>query len=223
MSSILRPLQLEDTTPEPVRSLAKSRRPVAPPNKPIFRPRFSPKEQSTLPSVSLPAIPWKEYFLHLPILMLGLLAYIGVAFIFLTIEPASIQNVLLPNTYLPLLAVAAAGHFCLFSFLFLNSRRGFLISLGLTALLFLRLQQVLTVPLTFWITLSLISIELAVLLVSRLVSQAKGTLSLPKLPQWKYSASRSEAARNPELQPFTEPPKHTPKHGRKRKRRFFGK
>jgi len=100
--------------------------------------------QRTLPK---PSFNRKRYFLHLPILVLGIVGYFLTGFVFLYLEPVSIRDVLVTNTYLPLLILVGLSNFFFFSYLFLNSRRGFVISLLSIVLLFLRLQQVLSFPL----------------------------------------------------------------------------
>jgi hypothetical protein len=79
---------------------------------------------------------------YLPILIVSFIFYYGVYHIFVNVSPDSIANYLLPNTYLPLLVTFFLANFFLFTYIFLNKNFGLLISLFLTTLMFMRLQQV---------------------------------------------------------------------------------
>lgn len=91
-----------------------------------------------------PSFSKTQYISRLPTLLCSFVGYGAAAFLFWRIDPATIQNVLVPNTYLPLLLALAEGHFFFFSYVLMNSRRGTLITVALTLLLFLKLQHVLT-------------------------------------------------------------------------------
>jgi len=104
---------------------------------------------------------------HLPTLFLALLFYGICIYIFRRVEPAAIQNVLLANSYIPLLFLSGIGHFFFFSFLFLQSRRGLLAALTLTVLLFLRVQQVLSWPIFFAVFLFSVSLEFLLTTIER--------------------------------------------------------
>lgn len=207
MSSILRPLQLDDQPTAQTPGLARSRRLTS--------------TQSSVPITELLSrIAWKEYLLHAPILLLGLFGYAGVIFIFGWIEPRSIQNVFFPNTYAPLLLVSAAAHFCFFSFVFLNSRRGIITSLVLTILLFLRLQQVLTVPISLWVIGIGGSVEVSYQMLRLFVRRVGPSMTIPALPVLHVLSKPKSKNSTTEAAP---PPPRQRKHGRKRKHHFFGK
>ncbi len=87
------------------------------------------------------------YRAHLPLLFLSFISYTVVVYMLMTIQPASIAHFPLPYTYLPLQLPFFLGNFFLFSYLFLKTRRGFLIASGLSTILFLKLQLVLVTPL----------------------------------------------------------------------------
>jgi len=203
MPSILRPLQLDESpTDTPV--LAKSRRKETPAQKShvdIINASYTP----SLPSIQHPSFSFlslKEYLLHLPILLIGLGLYIGVLFILNTVEPKVVQNVWIQNSYAPLLILVGAAHFCFFSYVFLNTRRGFLASLYLSTILFLKLQQVLTPSLILWTALAIIVVEAMYILLHQIFFRFHHTLTLPKMRVPKLPSIR---------------------HGRKRKHHFFGK
>jgi hypothetical protein len=81
---------------------------------------------------------------HFHLLIFAALFYAAIFFIFWKVEPATIQNFIVPNTYLPLLAAFFCGNFFLGSFLFNNTRRGFSTTIILSIWLFLQLQQILS-------------------------------------------------------------------------------
>ena len=84
------------------------------------------------------------YLLRLPTLFLSFVGYGAAFFIITHVYPEQVQSFLLPNTYLPLLLAFAEGHFFFFSYIFMKTRRGLLITLLLTTLLFLQLQTLLS-------------------------------------------------------------------------------
>jgi hypothetical protein len=83
---------------------------------------------------------------HLPAFFLSLPFYGAAFYIFTRIQPNLIRHWLIPNSYLPLLVVMLIANTFLFGFLFLNTRRGLVVSLLLTVLLFLKLQLVIFTP-----------------------------------------------------------------------------
>lgn len=112
----------------------------------------SVKPRSRVLKAEQPAILLK-YIKHLPALFASLPFYYAVLHILSKIRPEQIQDFLVPNTYLPLqLPLFIANFFC-FSFIFLKSRRGFLLSLFIALNLFLKLQGVLTL-LAFFVILA---------------------------------------------------------------------
>ncbi len=106
----------------------------------------------------------QKYIKHLPLLLLAGLCYAITASIFTFIDPEKIRNVILTNAYFPLLGITAIGHFFLFTFFFLHIRRGILMSIFLTLLLFCQLQQVLYWQVIVFCTLPLLLIEVVLTL-----------------------------------------------------------
>ncbi len=210
--------------------LASSRRRAAKPPQ-----RLSPAQRPgiALPSIDfLQVIPLQEYVKHLPILTAGLAGYAGVFFILNFVEPNSIQNVWIPNTYTPLILAAALGHFCVFSFLFLSTRRGFLVSLFLSILLFLRLQDVLTWTITWWVGVLILCLEVLFFLGEKLLTRLQPQMSrfhMPNMPQCRRKGKDrtelpSDLVDSVQLKPIEKARKPTTRrHGRKRKYHFFGK
>lgn len=94
-----------------------------------------------------------SHITHLPTFLLALLFYGITYFMVTTIHPIQIQNWLLVNTYLPFQIVLFLGNFFLFSFIFLKTRRGFLIATAIFLVIFLKLQGVIF----SWLTLLIIS------------------------------------------------------------------
>ncbi|CAN5295840.1 hypothetical protein BH10PAT2_BH10PAT2_3220 [soil metagenome] len=105
----------------------------------------------------------KKYFVQLPTLFLGLMSYSAVYLILVNVQPAAIRNLVLPNTYLPLLLVAALGHFFVFWYLIQNLRRSLLIALYLSCLLFLRIHNLWNFN---WLVLSTLPVLVAELLLT---------------------------------------------------------
>ena len=84
----------------------------------------------------------KQYFKHLSTLILSLPFYFIVWRIITQIYPKQIQNFILPDSYLLLLAPLFLANLFFFSFLFLKTRRGLLISILINILLSLHLQKI---------------------------------------------------------------------------------
>lgn len=213
MQDIVKPLQLHST------ELAASR-----------RSRESSRDVINQPPLFqnlLQRFPAKKYALRLPILAIGALCYAGSGFIFLTIEPRSIQHILLPNSYSPLVGLLAFGHFCTFSYLFLNSRRGAVISLVLSAIFFLRLQQVLTQEIVLQVVIGGIVIEVVYLVLRAILKLLQPHViklsdRLPK--RTTHSRSHADQVAEEQATELLDHPSHPQrKRGRKRKHHFFGK
>jgi hypothetical protein len=75
------------------------------------------------------------------LLILGLINWAGLAFILLTISPVTIQHLVVPHLYLPVLSLFGLGCFFSLAFILLHTRRAFILSLMLTTFLFFQLQQ----------------------------------------------------------------------------------
>lgn len=228
MSSILKPLQLDESPP--VTERARSRRKET---------DLSMKRESTrsaLPQLSgnlFAFIPVKEYLLHLPILVIGLGLYLAVTTVLNTVPPAALRNMWVQNSYAPFLLLTGAAHFCFFSYLLLSTRRGFLASLFLTIITFLKLQHVLTNQLIWWAFGLVIVLEVVFLLLKRVVSllatkfSLPGFQALPQLPNWRSKTGKGlqlppDLVTTPESA-LPKPQKPNRRLGRKRKHHFFGK
>jgi hypothetical protein len=96
----------------------------------------------------------KNYWSHLPTLLVGFIFYALLYLILIKIYPQNIQHWLIPNMYLPLQVVFFIGNFFFFSFLFLNSRRGMMTAFILSLWLFFKLLKVTNYQFFFWISLS---------------------------------------------------------------------
>jgi hypothetical protein len=87
-----------------------------------------------------------KYLNYLPTLVLGGLFAIGLYYLVSTVPPDQIKHFIIPGSYLPFTLGLLLSTWFITSFLLLNSRRGLLISLFLTWLVFLKLQQVMMSP-----------------------------------------------------------------------------
>jgi hypothetical protein len=65
--------------------------------------------------------------------VLGLMIYL--------VDPELVRDVLIPGLYLPFFLLFLAAAFFTLAVIFANSRRGFLVALGLTVFLILRVYQ----------------------------------------------------------------------------------
>ncbi len=101
------------------------------------------------------------------LLIISVCLYGVIFYLMQRIEPEKIKDVVVPNTYLPLLIATAVAHYFFFSFLFLKSRRGILVSLYLTLLLFLQLQEVLTWSIVLLCAIPPLMIELPLTFMER--------------------------------------------------------
>jgi hypothetical protein len=216
MQDIVKPLQLNSA------ELAVSRR-----SRESSLVQSSTQQQPPFFQNLVRRFPLKAYALRLPILAIGVLCYVGSGFIFLTIEPRSIQHLLLPNSYSPIVLMLGLGHFCCFSYLFLNSRRGVIVSLVLTALFFLLLQQVLTQEIAAQVVLAGVAAEGIYLLLYALLQLLRPQLVKlhHRLPKRTVTSHQHAEVSDDELP--TELPEQSSqaqrKRGRERKHHFFGK
>jgi hypothetical protein len=85
----------------------------------------------------------QAYWQHLPTLLVGLIFAAVTGLILTQVQPLKIKHFLLPHSYLPLLLAVFATCWFVASFVLLNTRRGLILALWCSLLLFLRLQQVL--------------------------------------------------------------------------------
>lgn len=83
-----------------------------------------------------------KYLKHLPVLLFSFPFYFGLLYIFTQINPEAVKNILVPNSYLPLLLLIYFATLFSCTFFMLSFKRGIVISSVVTLLLFLRLQQV---------------------------------------------------------------------------------
>lgn len=95
---------------------------------------------------------FSQYLEHLPTLLLAFMSGFGLWKLISTVRPQEIKHFILPNTYLPFLILFFLTIFFITSYFLLNTRRGFFISLFLTIISFLKLQQVI---LEIWLIASL--------------------------------------------------------------------
>ncbi len=115
------------------------------------------KAKSRLKSTGLPS---RKHLKHLPLFVLSLFFYLGAYLVLTKVYPSSIQHFLIPNTYLPLQLALFGGNFFFFSFLLLNTRRGFLFSLVISWGVFVKLQGITNyLPLVGGLLLVVILIE----------------------------------------------------------------
>lgn len=116
----------------------------------------------------------KRFWQQLPTLMMAA-PFLGASYYILTsIHPYQIKNFLAPNSYLPLLASTFLGSFFLLSFLFLSTRRGFLLSLMLNLVLFFKLQQVIfNWQLVVSLVIFFVIIESTLIVISKLLTPKK--------------------------------------------------
>jgi hypothetical protein len=109
----------------------------------------------------------KLYLTHLLTLIIGLCFTFITYNIFKHISPVSIKHFILPNSYLPLLLPLFLSCFFCLSFVLLNTRRGFLTSLIILILTFLKLQAVIFTPLIILCTiLPFLTLEIILSLIS---------------------------------------------------------
>lgn len=83
----------------------------------------------------------RRYIKHLPLFIISIPFYFVIYYILLNVYPKNIANIPIYNSYLGLLIPFFLANKFLFSYLFLNSKRGNSLSFILTILLFLKLQH----------------------------------------------------------------------------------
>lgn len=82
----------------------------------------------------------KNYIKHFPTLIISLPFFWAVVYIYTNVYPLRIKNILFASSYLPFLLCFFLANFFFFAFLSLNTKKGLLISLLLSFILFLKLQ-----------------------------------------------------------------------------------
>jgi hypothetical protein len=121
-----------------------------------------------------------HYRQHLALLFLSLPFYLIVGTILTRVQPESIAHLFIPSAYLPLQLPLFLANFFLFSFIFLNSRRGLLISLLVSTLLFLKLQQVIFE--TGWViglVVAFAMVELTAVMIGHVISRRQPKSARP--------------------------------------------
>ncbi|OIO44354.1 MAG: hypothetical protein COZ34_02860 [Candidatus Pacebacteria bacterium CG_4_10_14_3_um_filter_34_15] len=83
----------------------------------------------------------KKYLKYIPLLIFSLPFYILIYYILRNVYPQDIANIPVFNSYLGLLVPFFIANAFSISYIFLNSKKGFDISLFLTLMLFLKLQH----------------------------------------------------------------------------------
>lgn len=83
-----------------------------------------------------------HYLAHVGTLFFGLIFGALTILVMNSVSPKSIENILFPHSYLPFQMLLFLSVFFLSSFLWLNSRRGYLTALALQTLVFLKLQNI---------------------------------------------------------------------------------
>lgn len=131
-----------ETPPEVSDAPATRTRPTPTPvlSKPLAQaaPTHHQTSRQTQPSSTFE---WKKYVPYLPTLLLSLPFYFGVFYMVTKVYPAEVKDTLVPNSYLLFHLVFWIANYFLFSFVWLNSRRGFLSALLVGVLLFARMQS----------------------------------------------------------------------------------
>lgn len=90
---------------------------------------------------------------YIPLLILSAVAYSLLILGIIYIPPSAVVNFGLPNSYAPFTFIFFCAHFFLFSYIFLNSTRGYILSFLLTFAVLLRLNQVVF---TTWVIIALL-------------------------------------------------------------------
>jgi hypothetical protein len=135
-----------------------------------------PSPATQLSKIKLPlGTPQLHIPAHFHLLVFSLIGYSMIAYILFSVQPSAIEHVLLPNSYVPLLILSFVSDLFFFSFLLGNSRRGFLIAVVFTIYLFLRLQQVLTVPVATGIAVPFLLYELGMTFLEKRSQKRKST------------------------------------------------
>jgi hypothetical protein len=136
--------------------LAKSRLKNKDQRKATFVPSVEKKFQTTKPVSTSPAAPLvgkseiseKTYRTALPSLLIGFFFLIVVAVIMSTLQPYAIAHIPFQNMFLPFLLPLFLAVFFIFSYLFLNSKRGFFVATSVTCTVW----AILVIPgLAIWI------------------------------------------------------------------------
>lgn len=132
------------------RSRLKTVPDISPPSSPslytpaaIFNtPLVTKNEQMTGFFHNLSQVDLKPHLRRLPTLIISLLLFGLLQFVLTRIPPTRLQNFILPNWYIPFQILFFTANWFFFSFLFLHSRRGFMVASFLQTFLILNLWQV---------------------------------------------------------------------------------
>lgn len=85
---------------------------------------------------------FRKYFAHLPTLFIAIFIYV-LFFLFINgVDPQMVEDLILPNSYLPFIFLFYFANFFFLSFVFLNSKRGLFYSGLSTLIIFFKFQSV---------------------------------------------------------------------------------
>lgn len=109
-----------------------------------LEPTKQPSKLRSLPEVLKITIVTKilvRYLRHIPLLILGLILLAVLWWLVTTWYPRELRNVVFAGSYLPIVATSFGTVFCFAAFVLLNSRRGVVVALLVTGILYLELLQ----------------------------------------------------------------------------------
>lgn len=101
-------------------------------------PEIKPQKKHTRKSLTFAM----RYLKHSPTLVLSLPFFFIVGFLLTKVKPDIIKNLVWTNSYFVFIVPFFLAFLFFFSFIFLKTRRGFVMSCLLTTIVFLKLQQV---------------------------------------------------------------------------------
>ncbi len=88
-----------------------------------------------------PTFSFKNYFIQLPTLLLCLISYYASWLLFHNIQPETVKNIFIPNSFFPIIFLLGCGHFFFSWCISQNFHRSLILSALLSSLLLLRLNQ----------------------------------------------------------------------------------
>lgn len=108
-----------------------------------------------------------KYALHSILLLISSPFVYGIFFLVTHYYPTQIENFLIPGTYLPLLFFLFMGALFIASFIFLKTRRGILTAISLVVIVFLKLQNSLSIFALLIIIFFVVSYEIVATLLEK--------------------------------------------------------
>lgn len=168
---------------------------------------------------------WHIFFRYIikfsPLLLIAVACYLMCAYIFFRVDPESVRNTWITNSYAPLILLSAVGHFCFFSVVLMHFRRGALVTAVLSLSLFVKLQGLFQD--NIFLSLALVATFIEALFITLEFFWKRWKLQHKQVAQAeRHSDISSENLSKPHQATSQSEQTSSRRRGRQRKHHFFG-